>query len=215
MDKKTFLSGILGQQPTPKQQTIGNLIGGMLLGGGLIGALNNAKVDTFGKANKNILPEMEKFIPEFDKRAARAQTGLVAELAGYENRAVEQAQTGLGARGITDRGVAKETKAQVKGGLSGAYAAARAALTGAKMRAGNALSSTMSQYYQDLAKKQYQAKLGEYYGKMGIWGALGGLGSSLVSASPIGQPKEKEAKGTKGTDNRVNSNNPKLNLGGF
>lgn len=188
MDNKSqFLSNMMGgQQASPAPQTSANLIGGLLLAGGLYGAYKNAKVDVFGKATKDIQVEMDKIIPQFDKRAADAKTGLVAELAGYETRAQAQAKQGLEARGITDRAVGRETSAQVKGGLSGAYAAARAALTGAKMRAGSNLSQAMGQYYQDLAKKQYQSKLASYYDKMGIWGALGGIGASLMS----GQKKD-------------------------
>jgi hypothetical protein len=172
---------VLGGQPTNKTQTIGNIIGGALFGGGLLGAFN-APNESYNTATLNARQQAAGVLPQFGVKAEQAKQALDADLAGYEQGAVKQAQEGLGARGITDTRVSRESGANVKAGLSGAYAQARAALSKAKLNAGSQLESAVSNYQMAVAEKQYQSLLNRYASQAGIWGALAGGGVSILGA---------------------------------
>jgi hypothetical protein len=116
----------------------------------------------------------------FEAKANKAQADLAADLAGYGQMEQKRVSEGLSARGITDAAVGREAASQAKSGLSGAYASATAALSRAKLNATSSLNRAMSSYQQDLARMQYESILGQSRAKMGIWGALGGLGGSMM-----------------------------------
>jgi hypothetical protein len=181
---------VLGASATTGTSTIANIIGGALFGGGLLAA-SNAPNQTYEQAAKSAIAQGEGVLPAFEGRATEAKQALDADLAGYEQRAVKQAETGLQARGITDKGVARETGANVKAGLSGAYAQARAALSRAKLQAGSQLENAVSNYKMNIADKQYQSLLNNYAQQQGIWGALGGAGASILQMQGPVKPLSK------------------------
>jgi hypothetical protein len=182
---------VLGNKPTSNAQTIGNIIGGALFGGGLL-ATSNAPNESYKTAAKSAIAQGEGVLPAFEGRSTQMKQSLDADLAGYEQSAVKQAETGLQARGITDKGVARETGANVKAGLSGAYAQARAALSRAKLQAGSQLENAVSNYKMNIADKQYQSLLNNYASKMGIWQALGGAGASILQKNEPIKPLRKD-----------------------
>jgi len=187
-DNRDWLRNIvLGNQPTGQAQTIGNIIGGALFGGGLLASMF-AEDKSYKSSTNDARAQAEAVLPEFERRSAADKQAFDADLAGYEQRAIKQAETGLEARGITDRGVARESAAGIKAGLSGAYAQARAALSGAKLRAQTALESSISQYRLNVAEKQYQSLMNRYAQQMGIWSALGGAGASLMQKQGSAAP---------------------------
>ena len=190
MESKTLLESILGPKPTSAAQTTAQLIGGALGGLGLYGAIKGAKGISYGKATLGG-PDVDAVAASLGKRGEEAQASLQTDLAGYQAGAEAAAERGLATRGLTDPRLVKEAKSQVGRGLSGAYASARAALTGAKLRASQGLSNALSNYYMDLAAKQYQNMMANYAAKMGIWGALGGLGGSLLAAPSVTKDKPK------------------------
>lgn len=190
-NKKSFIESLLGPKPSTTMQTSANLIGGLLLGGGFLGAYGQ-EPKSFTQATKGVQSDIQAILPTSEIRAEKAQSQLAADLAGYKTRAQMATEAGLTARGITDKGVAKESVARLGSGLSGAYATAAAALKGAKVRAKGQLSSSMSQYQQDLAQKQYQSLMQNYASKMGIWGALGGLGVGVLGMPSITKEEKKE-----------------------
>jgi len=182
MDAKQSLRDILGINAASKKvQTISDVLGAAILGGSLYGAFKTPKY-TYSGVTKGEQMGVAYIRAKAGAREEEADKALTADLAGYTQGAIKGAQTGLEARGITDKGVAKESAATVKAGLSGAYAAARATLAKAKLNAGASLSNALTGYYMDLASKQYQSQLNNLRAKQGLYGALGGLGASLLSA---------------------------------
>ena len=182
MDAEKSLREILRiNQASTKVQTISDVLGAALLGGSAYAAFNTPRY-TYSGVTKEQQRDISGIRATAGTRQEEADKALTADLAGYTDSAVKGAQTGLEARGITDKGVAKESGATIKAGLSGAYAAARATLAKAKLNAGASLSNALSGYYMDLASKQYQSQLNNLRAKQGLYGALGGLGASLLSA---------------------------------
>lgn len=182
MDAKQSLREIFGINKTsPKTQTISDVLGAAILGGGFYGAFKSPKY-TYSGVTKEQQRDISNIRAKAGIREKEADAALTADLAGYGEQAVKSAQTGLEARGIGDKGVARETSETVKAGLSGAYAKARATLAKAKLNAGASLSNALTGYYLDLAQKQYASQLANYQAKQGLYGALGGLGVSLLAA---------------------------------
>lgn len=182
MDKnQTLRDIIMGPDASPKANRLANIIGGALFSAGFLGSLNAAnKTKTYGQATKDVQLTVSKILPDFGVEADKADAALTADLAGYQDQAVTRAQEGLKARGISSPKVAAETATNIKAGLSGAYAAAHAALARAKLNSQSALSGAMANYQMDLADKQYKSMLSNYYAKMGIWGALGGTATGFL-----------------------------------
>lgn len=200
--KKNLLKNALGLNT----QTA-NIAGGALTGIGLIGSLLSGYGKTYETATKGVQQQINAISPAFDVEAQKAEQGLASSLQQAQERAIGQAESGLAARGITDKGVAAESKAKLTSGLSGAYAAASAALAKAKLGAKSGMTTALANYKMDLARRQYESMMGQYAAKMGIWGSLGGLGTGLMGLPS--SPKEQKE------DKNITSYNPKLNLEGF
>lgn len=203
--KKTLIEGILGKKPTSTQQTIANIIGGAIAGGGILAAMNNGQ-KTYEQATKGTQLAVSSLLPGMEARAAEEKKAFEADLAGYGERAVKGVESGLAARGITDTKVRGEAVSRTRTGLSGAYASARAALSRAKLSATTGLQSALAGYYSDVAQKQYASQMAKYGAQMGLWGALGGLGTSLLTAPTNPRPVK---------DTRTFSTSKKLNLGAY
>lgn len=171
------------EQVKPPSAPIANMLGGILSVVGIGMAYRSAKqMKTFEQATNSTQLIMRALMPASEARSEGIKAGFEADLAGYGERAVKGVETGLEARGITDTKVKGQAVSATRAGLSGAYASARAALSRAKLSATTGLQSAVSQYQMDVAQKQYQSQLHKYYGQMGLWGALGGLGTSLLTA---------------------------------
>ena len=159
----------------------GTYAGGAVTLAGLIGsfiATQNEK--TYTQSTKDAQSAYENVGVEASARGAEASSALTANLAGYETQAESGIKQGLVNRGITDSNVGNSATSQFKAGMSGAYAAANAALQGAKVNASNALARTKIQYLTDLTQKQHASVMQKYYNQMGIWGALGSIGGGLM-----------------------------------
>lgn len=203
-ENERIIKDLLGlDTPNTFAQTASSVIGGFLFGGGFLGALN-ARQKTYTQATKSEQLRISEIGPAATARASEAQAGLVSDLAGYAAKTETGIKQGLINRGITDSRMGEQAAGQVKAGLSGAYAAARASLSKAKLNASMGLSGALSTYQQNLAVKQYESMVAKYYSKMGIWGSLGGLGASMLGDS---EPSvDKLGSGT------MMNQNPKLNL---
>ena len=164
----------------PKYQTISQIVGAATLGGGLYGALTQ-KPKSFYEATKDTQLAINAIQPAFEQKAEGIEAGVNADLATYGQQAQARTQQGLEARGITDAAVGREAQAKTTQGLSGAYAAAASALSQAKINANQRLSGTLSSYYQNMASAQYKSLMDKYYGKMGIYGAIGGIGGAILN----------------------------------
>jgi hypothetical protein len=188
-ENKTWLRDfLLGGQPTTKATTVANIIGGSLMGGAFLGALDNQGHSFLGTPSvKGTMRQASAILPTAIARNEQISKELTANLAGYEQQAVEQAQTGLGARGITDRRVGDETTQNIKAGLSGAYAKAKAALTKARFNAESGLSNVVGQYQMNVAQKQMDSQMKQYASQLGLWGALTGAGAGIMQLP--GKPK--------------------------
>lgn len=163
-----------------KPMTMANIIGGALSLGGIYAGFQQ-QPKSYIQATRPQQAEIAGLEGKLEGKIGEIEKGLATDMAGYEQMSQQQAQAGLGARGITDAGVAKEVKSQTAKGLSGAYAAAASALAQAKLNARARLSGALSTYQQDLAQRQYKSLLQNYYGKMGLYGALGGLGGAVLA----------------------------------
>jgi hypothetical protein len=206
-EQKKTIRDLLGiNQASTPVQTASTIIGSLLFGGGLIGAINARKGYDYNKATKESQSRINEIGPAFDISAKAAEAGLESDLGAYQAKNEASTRQGLVNRGITNPEVADVSIGQQKAGLSGAYAAARQSLDAAKVNARTALSGSLSRYQQELAKKQYDAQVSRYYSSMGIWGAIGGFGAALpqLSLGDIGGKEEtiKDNPGTPGTDER-------------
>ena len=188
--KQTFRD-ILGiNQASTPVQTVSSVIGGLLGLGGFIGALNeNNQEKTFLQSTRDTQNRVGQIGADFDIQAGQAETQLGSDLAGHEAGVESQARQGLVNRGITGPGYGNQSAGQLAAGSSGAYAMARQALAGAKLNAGRAVTGALSAYHQGIAQEQYKSMLSQYYGKLGIWAALGGAGASMLESGTT-QPKE-------------------------
>lgn len=186
---KTWLRDfLLGNQPTTKATTVANIIGGTLMGGSFLGALER-QPHSYETYTKPVQLGVSAVRSAASTRSQEAEKRLTADLAGYEQAAVEQAQTGLGARGITDRRVGAESAQNIRAGLSGAYAKAKAALTKARFNAESGLANVVGQYQMNVAEKQMQSQLKRYADNLGLWGALTGAGAVLMQLPKSTTPK--------------------------
>ena len=209
-DTQNVFSRLLGiGKPVTEQNTIANIIGGALFGAGFIGALGT-KQKTYQQVTSGVTSQIAGISAASEERAAAADKALTADLAGYQAAEIGKAEKGLEARGITDKAVATETAANLKAGMSGAYAAAHAALAKAKAQAAIQVGGAQSAYYQNLAAKQAESVMRNYYSRMGIWGALGGATVGIVGAALENGP-DKVAKPT-GKSTTMTSASPRLNL---
>jgi len=208
-DTKNVFQRLLGiGNPVTEQNTIANIIGGALFGAGFIGALGT-KQKTYQQVTKGVTQQVAGISAASEQRAAAADKALTADLAGYQEAEISKAEQGLQNRGITDKAVATETAANLKAGMSGAYAAAHAALAKAKTQAAVQVSGAQSGYYQNLAQKQAESVMQNYYARMGIWGALGGATTGIIGAAL--EPTAKVAEKT-GESSTMYSASPRLNL---
>lgn len=187
---KTWLRDfLLGNQPTTKATTVANIIGGTLMGGSFLGALDQQGHSFLGTPSvKGTMRQAAAILPTAIARNEEIGKKLTADLAGYEQGAVEQTQTGLGARGITDRRVSAESAQNIRAGLSGAYAKAKAALTKARFNAESGLANVVGQYQANVAQKQMDSQMRQYASQLGLWGALTGAGAGLMQLP--GKPKQ-------------------------
>ena len=181
---KTFRQ-ILGiDTASSKVQTVANIIGGALFGGGLYGALKTQYPD-FSRVTKNEQSRVGEIGASFSEKTNKEAQGFEADLSGYGNNVVEGVASGLTARGIKDTRVATEATERARSGLSGAYAAARSALARAKVNATSRMDSARIRYAQDMAGNQYDSLMAQYASRMGLWSALGGAGASILAAKPV------------------------------
>lgn len=179
--KKSFRE-IIGLDTASKPvQTVSTVIGGLLGLGGFIGALNEKNQEkTFLQATKDTQLRLGQVGADFGVRAEETKAALGADLSAHQAKMEAQAAQGLESRGLG--AFAPASAKQLKAGSSGAYAMARSALEAAKLNAGRAISGSLSAYKQGIAQKQYESMLSQYYGRLGLWGALGGAGASLLEA---------------------------------
>ena len=176
--------------PKTPVQTVSSVIGGMLGIGGLIGALNeNNQQKTFLQNTSAIQNSVRQVGSDFGVQAGQAEAQLGADLASHEAGTEAQARQGLVNRGITGPQYGNQSAGQLKAGTSGAYAMAASALSEAKLNAGRAVSGALSSYHQDIAQKQLESMFSQYYGKLGIWKSLGGMGASMLETDSL-RPKE-------------------------
>ena len=182
-ESKQTLRNLLGlNTASTPVQTVSSVLGGLLFGGGLIGALNeNNQQKTFLQSTADTQNRIGQVGVDFGNQATGIQNQLGQDLSAHEAGVEAQAGQGLAARGINNPGMAQQSAGQLSAGTSGAYAMAASALAGAKLNAGRAVSGALSNYQQGIAQKQYESQLAQYYGKMGLWAALGGGGTALLN----------------------------------
>jgi hypothetical protein len=185
-----WLANFLSQgQQQQQPQTVSNIIGASLITAGLTLALGTkARSFLSTRSVKDTVAEAKGLLPAAITRNEEIGKKFTADLAGYEQGAVEQAETGLGARGIGDARVRAETASQTRAGLSGAYARAKAALTGARLKSESNLATASANYRMSVIEKQYQSQMKNYADRIGLWSALGGIGTSILKMPST--PKE-------------------------
>jgi hypothetical protein len=122
----------------------------------------------------------DAFNKDADAIGSGLTTGLDANFANVKG----QIATSMSARGLTDPGQQAGSQAQYGASLSGAYAAAADALAKAKVNATNALASTKSSYFQNMASKQFESLVNQARVKAGIYGALTGAATAGVASLP-------------------------------
>lgn len=174
-------------EKSPLSQRLARTLGAIATGAGIVGAISAWNkfpgYPDYSASISGIFADQEAATQKAENEFASAWAGFAANQRANVSK-------GLSAQGITDPAVKARAAEQTEGALSGAYAAAHAALARAKAEAGNTLAAGTAQYYQNLAQKQYSAAMNKYMAEQGIWGALGGAGASLLN-----MPKGEEEKG--------------------
>jgi hypothetical protein len=72
-------------------------------------------------------------------------------------------------------------KSNLANNIGVAYGNALLALKKAKINASNSVTNALANYQSNVAQLQLDSELRKYKAQMGIWGALGGLGTGLIS----------------------------------
>ena len=150
------------------------------LAGILYGAKETDNQKLYNDVTKDAQSSIRAINDDFQKVADIETAALNESLEKHTATESANIRTGMTARGITDAGQADTSVGRYKAGISGAYAAARTALLRAKTDASGKLSGAMANYYQDLAKKQYESQVQKYANQMGIWGSIGGLTGAVI-----------------------------------
>ena len=119
---------------------------------------------------------------QFETEAQNITAGVDTKLAAKQAEVEGQIGSGMLARGISSPAAQDYAKTAYAGSISGAYAAAHAALQGAKVNASNALDRTISTYYQNVAQNQLQSVLAKEKLKAGLYGMLMGAGGQGLAA---------------------------------
>lgn len=184
----------------------GTYAGGAVGLAGLIGSfIANQNEKTYTQATRGAQAQYEAVGASFTADADQMGKTLTADLAGYQSAQEANIKQGLVNRGITDKAIGESATSQFKAGMSGAYASAHAALQGARVNAQSALDRTKVAYLTDLTQKQHASVMQKYYNQMGLWGALGSVGGSLMgmpSTPSIPKPTIQDSPGMPGTDER-------------
>ncbi len=160
-------------------------LGMVLWGVGLIGSLKAAyPMKSYEDATASSRGMVASLTDAFNKDADAIESGLTTGLDANFANVKGQIATSMSARGLTDPGQQAGSQAQYGASLSGAYAAAADALAKAKVNATNALASTKSSYFQNMASKQFASLVNQARVKAGIYGALTGAATAGVASLP-------------------------------
>jgi hypothetical protein len=166
-------------EQNPYEAVIGAVI--MMVGiGGEYSAIQGQKTYI-----RSIAPELgmvNALNAQFETEADNIAAGVNTKLAVQADKVSNQIGAGMTARGINSPAAQDYAKTAYAGSISGAYAAAHAALQGAKVNASNALDRTISTYYQNVAQNQLQSVLAKEKLKAGLYGMLIGAGGQGLAA---------------------------------
>ena len=166
----------------PEQNPYEALAGILITIGAFYGGMRSAMgMKTYEQEIKPELAMVKALNANFANDSATAMAAMDAQLTGQAAKVESQIVAGMSARGITDVAAQKYATGAYAGSISGAYAAANAALRGAEVNAGNALAATTSRYYQNVASMQLQSVIARQKAMAGIWGSLGGMAASAGS----------------------------------
>ena len=179
----------------PEQDPVKAIIGGAIMAAGAIvdlGFIGNMKT-----YEQNIAPEMDLvngLNNQFATDSDRVAGNMNISLANQAGKVSGQIGAGMSARGISSPAAQDYAKTAYAGSISGAYAAANAALQGAKVNAQNSLDKTVSGYYQDVASAQLHSVLQKQALQRGLYGTLALAGGKALSAG-IGEAFSGESTG--------------------
>ena len=166
-------------EQNPYEAVIGAVI--MMVGiGGEYSAIQGQKTYI-----RSIAPELgmvNALNAQFETEADNIAAGVNTKLAVQADKVSNQIGAGMTARGINSPAAQDYAKTAYAGSISGAYAAANAALQGAKVNASNALDKTVSTYYQNVAQNQLNSVLQKEKLKAGLYGTLLGAGGQGLAA---------------------------------
>ena len=165
---------ILGIKRGTTASTVSDVIGGALMSVGLLGAINEySKMKSYEDITKGTRKSIDTVYNDFTNSLSETQAGFEASLTSNTESMASQIKADVLARGM-DSKVGETSASQFKSSTSGAYAAARAALSAAKFSAQSTMDKAKVGYYTQAAEMNFKSALAKKASEMGLWGALGG-----------------------------------------
>ena len=199
MDLRDFYESILGlKEEGRKSPTLEQVIGGTLATAGLISAVSNMFHMPKPESNSYALGAVSRM----EQAGNEAEKELSSNFDTMKNQELARQESGEIARGLTPDATAKSNLAN---NIGVAYGNALLALKKAKINATNSVTNALANYQSNIAQLQLDSELRKYKAQLGIWGALGGLGTGLISMGNKDNPSLNPTSTTNQNDN-VNIN---------
>lgn len=157
-----------------------NVLGGILAGGGLIGAMGSKMPSGGSEAMAKALELIQGQYANIDRYYKTANTALEGQYKTYYGQTMQDAVDALAKQGLYGSPVAQKRQNRVIKGLADTYAAAKSQLAGQKMQAEGTVNAQMIGYYQNLANLQFQQSAAEAQGQAQMFSGIGGIGGALL-----------------------------------
>lgn len=156
------------------------IIGGISAGVGLLGALSSKSPKYNSKSLKVVLDLIDKQEQNINQFFEEANKSYESQFANYYTTTMGQTANQLANLGIYESPVSENKLNRIRTTLAETYMAGKSELAGQKLSALSSIDQQRINYYQALSNAQYQNQLSKYQKSQSIFGAIGGIGGSLL-----------------------------------
>ena len=156
------------------------LLAGGLMAAGLFGSLTAKRPKYDSTAMDNAYRLIQDQYANVDKYFNEAGTAFESQYKNYYSNTMQDAVNKLAGSGLYESPVGQKQLNKQQVALGETYMAGKSELAGQKMQAIGSIDQQKISYYQNLANIQYQQQVEKANRKKGLFGAIGGLGGSLL-----------------------------------